>query len=141
MGYANDAERLSTSDAEETLPLYEDSQGAAVVGDLTPPEPKATPDEVRDFIVEVMRARGIGLDYARRVAARWTIGTGRELRQYPPPMFKDIFGPEDGWIVYKAARSLYYEKEKEKKKKGNRIERGVLGKSFPLPCYLFLFLI
>jgi hypothetical protein len=52
MGYANNEEeaRLSTSDADETLPLYEDSQRAAV-GDMTPPEPKATPDEVRDFIV------------------------------------------------------------------------------------------
>ena len=114
MGYPNDEEqqRPSTPDAEETLPLYEESQPSHTTPP-TPPEPKATPDEVRDFLVQVMQSRGIGIDHSRHVAARWTLGTGRELRQYPVGMYRDIFGPEDGWVVYKEAKSLYYKQEKE----------------------------
>ena len=111
MGYSSNEElRPSTSDAEETLPLYEESHPYDVSG-LTPPEPKATPDEVRDFIVQAMQARGLGIDHARRVGAKWTLGTGRELRQYPVAMYRDIFGPEDGWVVYKEVRVLFYKKE------------------------------
>ncbi len=115
MGYANDEEagRLSNGELDETLPLYEDTE-AGPATDLTPPEPKATPDEVRDFIVGAMRSRGIGLDHARRVASKWTLGTGRELRQYPASMFRDLFGAEDGWVVYKEVRVRYYTHEAAK---------------------------
>lgn len=115
MGYTNDEEELrpSTPDAEETLPLYSETQFAHT-SPLQPPDPKATPDEVRDFLVLAMQSRGLGLDHSRRVAARWTLGTGRELRAYPVAMYRDIFGPEDGWVVYKEVRVLFYKQENEK---------------------------
>ena len=115
MGYSNDEElRPSTPDAEETLPLYEESRRDCAP-ELKTPDPKATPDEVRDFLVQVMQSRGVGLDHARRVAGCWALGTGRELRSYPVDMYHDIFGPEDGWVVYKEVRVLFYKKENEEK--------------------------
>lgn len=126
MGFKNDDEEqqlpLTSAHLEEASdgpPLYSEStQFIASDSALTPPEPKAKPDEVRDYIIAVLiRSRGLGLDHARRVAAKWTIGTGRELRHYPGAMFRDIFGLEDGWVVYKEVRVPYYQKEKEKDKK------------------------
>jgi hypothetical protein len=31
-------------------------------------------------------------------------------------MYKEIFGSEDAWVVYKAVRTLYYEKEKKERR-------------------------
>lgn len=95
MGLLNDEESRHSSDAAESLPLYEEHHDVSE-HDLTPPADKATPDEVRDYLVAILRARGSGLDYARRVAAKWSMGTGQELRSYPTQMYKDIFGPEEG---------------------------------------------
>lgn len=113
MGYSNDEEHLrpSTPDAEETLPLYEESQRT---GELKLPNAKAGPQEVRDFLVDAMQSRGAGIDHARRVAARWTLGTGRDLRAYPVAMYRDIFGAEDGWAVCMEAKTLLYREKREK---------------------------
>lgn len=96
--------------AEEMLPLYEESQGESGF-ELKFPDSKATPDDVREYICKIMQSRGISLDHARRVAARWRVGTGQELRSYPVPMFGDIFGPEDGWMLYKEIKAQYYREE------------------------------
>jgi hypothetical protein len=115
MGRGNEEEAipLTSADGDDTLPLYEDTESGPS-SDLSPPSETATPDDVRVYIISVMCARGIGLDHARRVAAHWTLGTGRELRQYPATMFKEIFGPEDGWVVYKETRVPYYREERKK---------------------------
>lgn len=104
-------------DSEETLPLYnasssETHQPLSLSGSTKPPDPRATPAEVRDFLVHLLTSsRGLQLDHARRVAARWTMGTGRELRAYPPLMYRDIFDFEDGWIVYKEVKMCFYSEE------------------------------
>ena len=56
----------------------------------------------------------IGIDHSRRVAVRWNVGSGRELRSYPVGMFRDIFGVEDGWLVYMGVRTIQYREEKAK---------------------------
>ena len=61
-----------------------------------------------------MRQRGVSIDHARRVASRWTLGTGRELRSYPVAIYGDIFGPEDGWAVCKEIKVLVYKEQKVK---------------------------
>lgn len=86
---------------EEHLPLYEEFQEDAASAD-TLPEAKATPGEVREFIANLLvTERNLSVDYARRAAAKWTVGSGRELRSYTPSMYLDIFGREDGWIIYR----------------------------------------
>lgn len=125
-----DAERKTSSsspqgeDREETLPLYEEfqhEQQDEESDERKPPPPSASADEVRDFIVHLlMSKRRLPEDYARRVAARWTIGTGQELRKYSPAMFLDIFGREDGWITYKEAHLCIYRDEHQNDTKALR---------------------
>ncbi|CAD0030743.1 unnamed protein product [Aureobasidium pullulans] len=115
------ASTRSSFDAEggEGLPLYSDIS-IAQTGELVAPDPKATPDEVRDFLVRLLiKNRGLHEDHARRVASKWTLGTGRELSSYPPLLYAEIFGMEDAWMVYKEAK-LFIEQEKaEKAPKGD----------------------
>jgi hypothetical protein len=81
---------------------------------LSAPDPKATPDKVRDFLVRLLiQNRGLDADHARRVAAKWTMGTGRELSSYPPLLYAEIFGTEDAWMVYKEAK-VFIRQEKMK---------------------------
>lgn len=109
MGYAKLDDPRPSAD-EESLPLYDESEAALHI-DLSAPEDRATPDEVRDFLVALMRRRGCGIDQSRRVAANWNVGTGRELRTYPVSMYRDIFPSEDAWVLWKEVHTLYYEKE------------------------------
>jgi hypothetical protein len=102
------------SSAEENLPLYEEFQHTEANTDI-PPSKKATPDEVRDFITRLLiNQRGLPQDYVRRAAAKWTIGSGQELRSYSPSMYLDIFGREDGWIIFREVKLCIY-REQEKK--------------------------
>lgn len=113
MGISNDEDlRLSDSDAQETLPLYEEAHKPSPVTSLPPPE--ATPDEVRDWIVQALQARGHGIDYARRVAAKWSHGTGQELKSYPLSMRLQIFGPEDAWAVSRELRIIAFREQDAK---------------------------
>lgn len=58
MGLTKDQEaRASTSDAEEMLPLYTETEGQQP-DELKSPAPEATADEVRDFLVQVLQKRG-----------------------------------------------------------------------------------
>lgn len=79
------------------------------------PDAKATPDQVRDFIVELLtKRRNLHIDHARRIASRWTMGTGQELGAYPPTMFGEMFGYEPGLIVYKETRVALLDHSKAK---------------------------
>ncbi|KAF1344272.1 hypothetical protein BDV97DRAFT_403213 [Delphinella strobiligena] len=75
---------------KERLPLYSEPHHTSP-GEPQQPQDRATPDEVRDFL-----------------------GTGRELASYSPIMYCDVFGFEDGWIVYKEVK-LFIANEKNKK--------------------------
>lgn len=93
---------------EESLPLYSNLDYEEANTPLTLPEAAATPDVVREFLVQLLVSqRKLPLDHARRIAARWTMGSGRELWIYSPAMYNTIFGAEDGWVLYKDVRVLY----------------------------------
>ncbi|KEQ60271.1 uncharacterized protein M437DRAFT_54686 [Aureobasidium melanogenum CBS 110374] len=106
---------IDTTSNGEGLPLYSDITVTSP-GELTVPAEKATPDEVREFLVKLLvQNRGLHQDHARRVASKWTLGTGRELISYPPLLYAEIFGLEDAWMVYKEAK-VFIRTEKKKGK-------------------------
>lgn len=104
----------SLSELEEGLPLYAELQYTEVLPDLLP-HAKASPTEVSDFWVHLLTdSRDMSTDGARRLAALWTKGTGQELRSYSPAMYFEIFGTEDGWIVYREVHlAIHREKSTE----------------------------
>lgn len=105
--------------ADENLPLYEEFQHSEGVSDVVPPK-KASPMEVSDFLTHLLiDSRGISTDSARRVAAKWTKGTGQELRSFPPAMYFEIFGKEDGWIVYREVHLAIHRQDNKKFKNRN----------------------
>jgi len=105
---------LSELEAEEGLTFYVELQYTEALPDLLP-HAKASPMEVSDFLVHLLTSsRELSTDGARRLAALWTKGTGQELRSYSPAMYFEIFGTEDGWIVYREVHlALHREKSKE----------------------------
>jgi hypothetical protein len=110
------------STANEGLPLYT-SLEVSTPDTLTAPSEKATPDEVREFLVALLvKNRGLNQDHARRVASKWTLGTGRELNTYPPLLYAEIFGLEDAWMVYKEAKLFIKTEEKKKEKLSSKCE-------------------
>lgn len=112
-----------TSLAEEPLlPTYEQFQSTDAATAETLPEKTATADQIRDFLVHLLTSkRGLALDHARRIASKWTIGNGKELRSHPPSMYLDIFGREDGWVVYKEVKTCIIRAEQSKKTELSRI--------------------
>ncbi|GAB7363740.1 hypothetical protein MBLNU230_g4308t1 [Neophaeotheca triangularis] len=92
-----------SSETEEMLPLYTESHVQREAdGSIKFPDAKATPDEVRDFIVKLLTTkRNLHIDHARRVAAKWTMGNGGELRAYPPMKSKT-------WKILSAAIGLFF---------------------------------
>ncbi|KAK5123127.1 hypothetical protein LTR85_003325 [Meristemomyces frigidus] len=102
---------------EESLPLYSNLDFDEAVGtsSLDLPDSTATPDKVREYLVQLLTIqRKLPIDHARRAAARWSTGSGRELRKYSPAMYLTIFGPEDGWLLYKDVMvALHKTKKKE----------------------------
>jgi hypothetical protein len=110
------------STANEGLPLYT-SLEVSTPDTLTAPSEKATPDEVREFLVALLiKNRGLSQDHARRVASKWTLGTGRELTSYPPLLYAEIFGLEDAWMVYKEAKLFMKTEEKKKQTLSSKCE-------------------
>jgi hypothetical protein len=94
----------NSSSLDEGLPLYEELQYSDHHDDALP-HATATPTEVAHFLLQLLvLTEAMSLDQGRRVAARWTKGTGQELLSYPPMMFFEIFGTEDGWIVYRETK-------------------------------------
>merc|ERR1711939_56540 len=89
---------------EEHLPVYQRSEQA---DSNILPASQASAEEVRHFIIHVLVSRRqLSLDDARRVATRWTVGSGLELRTYSPSMYLEVFGSEHGWILYKELRPI-----------------------------------
>ena len=115
LSHSESSPRSSTdSAADEGLPLYT-SLDISTPDTLTAPSEKATPDEVREFLIALLiKNRGLNQDHARRVAAKWTLGTGRELISYPPLLYAEIFGLEDAWMVYKEAKVFMKTEERNK---------------------------
>jgi hypothetical protein len=82
---------------------------------LSVPASKATPAQVRDFLIQLLvKHRGLDCGHAEGVASKWTLGTGRELAKYPPTLYAEIFGLEDGWMVYKEA-NLFIRQDEQRK--------------------------
>ncbi|KAI7570913.1 hypothetical protein KC343_g1319 [Hortaea werneckii] len=109
---------------EEHLPLYGGFEHEQVDQNALPAS-TASPDEVRQFIMHILVSRRqLPTDHARRVAARWTVGSGLELRTYSPSMYLELFGSEDGWILYKEVKLMMH--AESKKKPINRYGPGML---------------
>jgi hypothetical protein len=106
---------------EEGLPLYQEFQHLDEAEDV-PPTKKASPDEVRDFLARLLTSqRGLPEDHIRRAVAKWTAGSGQELRSYSPAMYLDIFGLEDGWIIYQEVKlCIVREEDRERIRKGTK---------------------
>lgn len=120
-------------DEEAQLPLYEpatDDEAASPLynasRDVSKPQlidATASPAEVREFITQLLTAtRGCTEEHAAGIAAKWALGTGHELlNTYPPQMYREIFGNEDGWVTYREVILLKYETshpEKNQRTKG-----------------------
>merc|ERR1712227_949372 len=121
---------IDTTSNGEGLPLYSDVTVTSP-GELSVPSEKATADEVREFLMQLLiKNRGLHQDHARRVASKWTLGTGRELISYPPRLYAEIFGLEDAWMVYKEAKVFIC----TEKKKGR--PSGFLIFAVSLPIFL-----
>lgn len=118
----------SSSSDVELLPTYEQSTDVE-----ESPEATATPEEVREFLRRLLIAkRNLTAEHAERVAAKWTTGTGQELRGYPPLMYFEVFGREDGWAVYKEAQLCMYICERKKRTKSGPMTIESMCKSAPL---------
>lgn len=121
--------RLSSGHDEESLPLYSEVGAAPKEGPTSVPEATATPDEVRDFFKSLIVANRLDVngDDAEAIAARWTRGSGKELKSYPPAMYLKIFGPEDGWFLYKETKLMM-----RRKKEGDRKRKRISACKFAL---------
>ncbi|KEQ93186.1 hypothetical protein AUEXF2481DRAFT_31634 [Aureobasidium subglaciale EXF-2481] len=109
-----------TALSDEKLPLY----SAAATSSLLPPQPTATPDDVRDFIAGLLvLTRDPPLQHARETASKWKLGTGRELNAYPPGVYADIFGSEDAWMVYRETQLFIRGREKGKNTRKDRLRK------------------
>lgn len=124
--------RQAIAPEDERSPLYKPYQHSEeeTEDQHAAPEVEATPEQVRDFLVSLLvTERGLDSDRCQQIASRWTTGKGRELRSYPPAMYLEIFGREDGWIVYREVKlcmSRDVQKKKEKTKTRRAISTGTL---------------
>jgi hypothetical protein len=101
-------DNISEVDAE-TVPLKQSDTAAAKL-----PSRQASSAEVRDWLAGNLRKRGIPSNRVDSVVAKWTIGTGSDLRYYPAEMYRSIFGPgEDGWAVYGVVKTAVIKEEDE----------------------------
>lgn len=97
--------RKTSIDVESLLPAYEQHQSTGVETKISPPEETATADDIRVFLTQLLISeRGLFPDHAHDIASRWKTGNGKELRTYPAAMYLDIFGREDGWVVYRETK-------------------------------------
>ncbi|KAI4736206.1 hypothetical protein E4T50_13278 [Aureobasidium sp. EXF-12298] len=129
---------IDTTSNGEGLPLYSDVTVTSP-GELSVPSEKATADEVREFLMQLLiKNRGLHQDHARRVASKWTLGTGRELISYPPRLYAEIFGLEDAWMVYKEAKVFICTEKKKGKPNGFLLTSGIMFLIFAasLPTFL-----
>ncbi|GAB7364560.1 hypothetical protein MBLNU230_g5367t1 [Neophaeotheca triangularis] len=100
-----------SSETDENQPLYTESDTLPrePYGSTQIPDNEATPQQVREFITQLLvTKRSLPIDHARRIAARWTIGNGHEMGAWPVKRYAEIFGDEDGRIVYKDVQVILY---------------------------------
>lgn len=109
---------------EAELPTYEQSN---TINLDSIPATEASPAEVREFLKSLLIVKRPNIDHDQ-VAAKWVNGSGKELQTYPPSMFFEAFGREDGWMVYKEFKLFMYICERKSKSKGRTVtEKGVLA--------------
>ena len=120
-------EELEAADTRKLLPpSTDDDEDLPPAYDLPAPPKSATAGQVREYICEVLRRRGVASALAESISARWTTGTGVELREYPIEMYYTIFGSdEDVWAVYAAVKGQLY-REKTPTKDLSKMARGKL---------------
>lgn len=86
---------------EERSPIYEETLNANN-DHTTFPSKFAGPDEIRDFLMHLLIFKSrLSEEHAQKVAARWSTGSGGELRSLSLAGYLDTFGWTDGRIVYK----------------------------------------
>jgi hypothetical protein len=89
---------------------------------------------VRHFLVRLLTSqRGIPQDQVRAVVGKWTVGIGQELRIYSAAMYLELFGLEDGWVIYHQVK-LYVHREKcrESSKARTRCFAGAFTSDTPV---------
>lgn len=71
------------------------------------PSFEASPEEVRAFLKAIlMTSYQVDGETAQKICDKWTIGSGRELRIYPPSVYGEIFGPVNAWAIYLEVKPL-----------------------------------
>jgi hypothetical protein len=86
---------------------YYDINRAVWAGDTTS-------TEVRNYLTSVLKTKhGLSDDHTKRLASRWTVGRGHELRSYTAQMYLDIFGHDVGWVLYRDIRLEAYRTRRE----------------------------
>ena len=72
------------------------------------PKRKASPEEIRAFFTTLLTEHDVAFadDSAKceEIVSAWKIGGGKEMRQYGPAMYLEMFGREYGWILYREVR-------------------------------------
>lgn len=97
-------EDIEAQEGEELLPLYTENEEQDNVdngAELKLPRPDASPHQVRKFLFQLLRQRGVESDLASAAAGKWTLGSGAELRAYDEAMYQSVLGAEYGYILYK----------------------------------------
>lgn len=88
-----------------SVPLHTDSDSELLSHVPAFPSTRAPPDEIRDFLAhQLITARGLPEAHVQAVVARWKVGSGLELRQYGAGMFLEVFGREDGWVIFREVK-------------------------------------
>ena len=124
----------NSSSLDEGLPLYEELRYSDHHDDALPLA-TASPAEVAHFLLHLLvSTEAMSLDQGRRVAARWTKGTGQELLSYPPVMFFETLGTEKGWIVYREIKMAVH----AEKSKGFRYKYGACEYHQPKALHAFV---
>jgi hypothetical protein len=92
-------------------PLFQDLHHVGQVKrpTLMLPDVTAKPDKVRNFISHLLEKRGVPEEHLQKVVRLWTSGSGQEMRSYDPAMYLDIFGCQDGWVIYREVRLRIHE--------------------------------
>lgn len=67
----------------------------------TCPSSTATPNEVRAYLVQVLIIKhNATADYANKVAKKWGLGRGLDLRRMRRSDFQNWFGHADGYYLF-----------------------------------------
>lgn len=82
--------------------ILDDGVNVNTMGLIPIPLESANSSEIRRFVVNVLEGQyDIDREHAQKIAQLWTVGSGRELRQFPAGLFIQLFGQQAGWVLYK----------------------------------------